>query len=88
LPIFADEMVGVRRHDLNSVTVVSELGKRVHSTLRVDAEIWRVLSYHDFYLLHDRSRRSRAFSFLCVPHFYSLIRHPERKLLADVVWFP
>jgi hypothetical protein len=47
LPVFADEMVSVRRHDLNLVTEVGKLSKRGHSAIGIDAEIWRVLWHPD-----------------------------------------
>ena len=43
LPIVADEMSSVRRHDLDSVPAVSKFGRRSHSGIRIDVEIWRLL---------------------------------------------
>jgi hypothetical protein len=43
LPIVADEMSSGRRHDLDSATAVRKFGRRGHSGIRIDVEIWRLL---------------------------------------------
>jgi hypothetical protein len=48
LPVIADEMLLVRGQDLDSVTVVSELGRRGYYAIWVEGEIWRVFRRHDF----------------------------------------
>jgi hypothetical protein len=47
LPIVAYEMPEVSRDDLDSATLVSELGRRGHSAIGVDVEIWRLLRHYD-----------------------------------------
>jgi hypothetical protein len=47
LPEVAYEMFAVRRDDLDLVTLVSEMGRRGHSAIGVDAEIWRLLRHYE-----------------------------------------
>jgi hypothetical protein len=47
LPVIADEMGSVRWDHLDSVTVVSELGRRGYSAIWIDVEIWRVFRRHE-----------------------------------------
>src|ERR1700676_2495905 len=42
----------------------SELGRRVHSALRIDAEIWRLLRHHDLLLVTRLVEAKREFSAL------------------------
>jgi hypothetical protein len=50
LPVIANVMGSVRRHDLDLATLVSELGRRGHSAVWFDVEIWRVFRHHDLLL--------------------------------------
>jgi hypothetical protein len=47
LPVVTDEMLLVRRHDLDLVTLVSELVRPCHFTIWVEVEIWRVFRSHN-----------------------------------------
>jgi hypothetical protein len=66
LPIDAYEMPSVRRDDLDSVTVVGELGRRGHFAIRVDVEIWRLLRHRDFLSAIRLVEAMRGFSVLAV----------------------
>jgi hypothetical protein len=61
LPIVAYEMPGVRRDDLDLVTVVNELGRRGHSAIRIDAEIWRISRHLDLVLATGLVEKSESF---------------------------
>ena len=65
MPVFADEIVSVRRHNLNLVTDVSKLSRRGHSAIGIDAEIWRVLWHSD--LSVDRERIQNQKKLLAIP---------------------
>ena len=51
LPIVSNETLSVRRHDLDLVTLVSELGRRDYSAIRVDVEIRRLLRHCELLLV-------------------------------------
>src|SRR3984885_5332740 len=56
LPIVSDETLRVRRHDLNLVTLVSELGRRDHSAIRVDVKIRRLLRHGPAKVIHNSAK--------------------------------
>jgi hypothetical protein len=63
LPIVTYEMRSVRRDDLDSATVVGELGRCGHSAIGVDVEIRRLLRHRDP-LMPTRFGRDEARIFL------------------------
>jgi hypothetical protein len=61
LPIVAYEMRSVRWDDLDSVAVVSELGRRGHPAIRVDIEIRRLLRHCELLLVKRLVEPRREF---------------------------
>jgi hypothetical protein len=81
LPVFADEMVGVRRHDLNLVTDVSKLSRRGHSVIGIDAEIWRVLWHPDLSI--DRERIQNQKKLLAIPSGIHSDHRNQRNFVSE-----
>jgi hypothetical protein len=59
LPIIADEMSRVRRHDLDSATAISKFDRRDHSGIRIDVEIWRLLWHPDLSIDRERIQNQK-----------------------------
>jgi len=78
LPVIADEIRSVRRHDLNLVSVVSELGRRGHSAIGSMLE-YGVMTLFAVY----RIGREKA-SFLDLFAF----RHPSRNRGRELLCGP
>ena len=60
-------MRSVRRHDLDSVTVITKVHRPGQSAIWVDGEIWRVFRRHHPLGLQDWSRKSELFGFVRIP---------------------
>ena len=81
LPVFADEMVSVRRHDLNLVTEVGKLSRRGHSAIGIDAEIWRVLWHPDLSI--DRERIQNQKKLLAIPSGIHRDHRNQRNFVSE-----
>ena len=76
-------MRSVRRHDLDSVTVITKVHRPGQSAIWVDGEIWRVFRRHHPLGLQDWSRKSELFGLARIPGI-----HPgtlRRTLCAEVL---
>jgi hypothetical protein len=62
LPKISNETLSVRRHDLDSVILVSELGRRGQPTIGVYVEVRRLLRHHDLPLSRQFVETKRVFS--------------------------
>jgi hypothetical protein len=81
LPVFADEMVSVRRHDLNLVTDVDKLSRRGHPAIGIDAEIWRVLWHPDLSI--DRERIQNQKKLLAIPSGIHRDHRNQRNFVSE-----
>jgi hypothetical protein len=77
LPVFADEMERVRRHDLNLVTDVDKLSRRGHSAIGIDAEIWCVLWHLDLSIDRERIQNQKKTYSKFLPASIAASESPE-----------